>query len=344
MGRLRADPELAAISRGEQSLRLGGRGESVRAIQNALVRLRFDVGNASVDGIFGRDTQAAVRRFQQAKGLSASGEVDRETLLLLDTALDSVIGAGPTPGAPPDLPDDYIRKLITDLRVLDARTEPTARDLDIRTVHPQNVDADVVVSGTFHTGRDPVGPLIQSGRWVTPGGWPHGRGGLAVLADGTIHIGFYPDPSQASVRGAFEQPDNTIREFMGGGALIVEDGMPVSSFDLEDRQRFLGGATAPQFEATARHSMIGVRADGNAYLIIDVGRKPLAAMQQDFLDAGFRDVVMFDGGNAFGYENAEGTLFGRLPGRQPPGLSPRAVAELRGQRDVALTGFAIRTT
>lgn len=339
MSSLRGDARVATIARGESALRSGSRGDGVRAIQGALLHLGFDVGSAGADGIYGRDTTAAVKRFQQAHGRSPSGEVDRETLLLLDTALDTA----PAVATPPSLPDDYLLKSIGDLRVLDARAEPAAQSRDVRTVHPREVDADIIVSGTFHTGRDPVGPLVQEGRWVTPGAWPHGRGGVAVLADGSVRIGFYPEPSEAAVRAAFERPGTPLREFMGGGALIVEEGAAVSSADLEGRQRFRGGVDAAQFEATARHTMIAVHADGQPYLIIDVGRKPLAAMQEDLVAAGFREAIMFDGGNAFGYEDAEGTLFGRVVERQRAGLSNGEVAALRGQHDVALTGFAIKT-
>ncbi|MGQ0571826.1 MAG: peptidoglycan-binding domain-containing protein [Armatimonadota bacterium] len=316
----------------------------MRAIQNALTQLGFDVGDAGADGILGRDTDAAIRRFQEARGHPASGGVDLETLRLLDAALASEIEPTPALAALPDLPDDYLLRPVAGFRVLDARTEPNARDRDVRTVHPHDVDADIVVSGTFHTGRDPAGPLIRDGRWVTSGGWPHGRAGIAMLADGTARIRFYQDPSEATVRATFEDAGTRIHEFMGGGALIVEGAAPVSSDDLAGRQRFRGGAAAPQFEATARHTIFGVHADGKAYLIIDVGRKSLPVMQQDLVAAGFRDVVMFDGGNGFGYEDAEVTLFGRIPEAQLPSLSDQRVAELRGRRDVALTGFAIETS
>ena len=184
---------------------------------------------------------------------------------------------------------------------------------------------------------------MKNGRWVTAGNWVHGRGGVAVLADGTVRVGFYADPSEATVRAVFEEPGNPIREFMGGGALIVEGGATVSSADLRDRQGFERGADAPQFERVARHIMIAVHADGAPYLVIDMSPKRLAAMQTDLIAAGFRDVVMFDGGHAFGYEDGQRALFGRVLGWQPAGLSDAAVAALRGGHAVALTGFAIKT-
>jgi len=326
---------LASIANGATTLRSGNHGDDVKAVQNALIQLGYSVGPVGADGIFGPDTAGAVARFQKARGRPPSGEVDRQTLLLLDAALATGLG--------PQLSQDYIVKPIADLRALDARTEATASDHDIRTVHPQEIGADIVTSGTFHTGHDPVGPLIQNGRWVTPGGWPHGRGGVAVLADGTVRTGFYSDPSEATVRATFERPGNPIREFMGGGALIIEEGAPASTQDLELRQRFQGGAAAPQFQPTARHTIIAVHVDEKPYLVVDVGHKPLPAIQGDLVATGFRNAVMFDGGNAFGYEDAQGCLFGRIAGWQSTNLSAAEVAALRGPHDVALTGFAIRT-
>lgn len=70
---------------------------------------------------------------------------------------------------------------------------------------------------------------------------------------------------------------------------------------------------------------------------------PFTTMQRDLVVAGFRSVVMFDGGYAFGYEDGRRMLFGRVPGWQPIGLSDRTIAELRCGRNVALTGLAIKT-
>ncbi len=53
------------------------RGERVRALQNALNAIGFDVGEA--DGIFGKSTDAAIRDFQEWYGLPVTGIVDAET-------------------------------------------------------------------------------------------------------------------------------------------------------------------------------------------------------------------------------------------------------------------------
>jgi peptidoglycan hydrolase-like protein with peptidoglycan-binding domain len=71
--------------------RLGDRGESVRTLQRALIAAGIAV-RGGADGIFGQSTQSALRTFQSAKGLVASGEIDPSTAFLL--------GLGPSPAFP----------------------------------------------------------------------------------------------------------------------------------------------------------------------------------------------------------------------------------------------------
>jgi peptidoglycan hydrolase-like protein with peptidoglycan-binding domain len=58
-------------------LKIGSRGTSVDKLQAALKKAGFYQG--SVDGIFGRQTQAAVLKFQQSKRLSTDGIVGSQT-------------------------------------------------------------------------------------------------------------------------------------------------------------------------------------------------------------------------------------------------------------------------
>ena len=51
-------------------------GEDVRQVQEALIAARI---NVSADGVFGKDTDRAVRQFQQQKGLTADGVVGAQT-------------------------------------------------------------------------------------------------------------------------------------------------------------------------------------------------------------------------------------------------------------------------
>jgi peptidoglycan hydrolase-like protein with peptidoglycan-binding domain len=58
-------------------LQQGDGGPAVSALQFALAALGFDVG--VVDGIFGEQTQAAVRQFQENQGIDATGTADEGT-------------------------------------------------------------------------------------------------------------------------------------------------------------------------------------------------------------------------------------------------------------------------
>ena len=62
-------------------LRLGSRGADVRAVQLRLINYGFRCGQ--VDGIYGRSTEFALRRFQSMMGLSVDGIAGPDTLNLL---------------------------------------------------------------------------------------------------------------------------------------------------------------------------------------------------------------------------------------------------------------------
>jgi GH25 family lysozyme M1 (1,4-beta-N-acetylmuramidase) len=60
-------------------LQKGMEGESVKALQILLNGYGFDTGYSGADGIFGTYTDAAVRRFQKARGLDVDGIVGNDT-------------------------------------------------------------------------------------------------------------------------------------------------------------------------------------------------------------------------------------------------------------------------
>jgi peptidoglycan hydrolase-like protein with peptidoglycan-binding domain len=69
----------------------GARGDAVRQVQQALINQGIPVAGG-VDGIFGAGTAAALRQFQTAKGLAATGVVDDATALALGLASSPVLG------------------------------------------------------------------------------------------------------------------------------------------------------------------------------------------------------------------------------------------------------------
>ena len=66
-------------------LRKGARGDAVKALQEALVRVGVGV-KYGVDGYFGSATQASVKAFQRIKSLSVTGVVDAATASTLGLA------------------------------------------------------------------------------------------------------------------------------------------------------------------------------------------------------------------------------------------------------------------
>jgi peptidoglycan hydrolase-like protein with peptidoglycan-binding domain len=54
----------------------------VRNVQQTLKQKGFDAGE--VDGIWGENTRAALKSFQQAQNIEATGQLDRNTLIALE--------------------------------------------------------------------------------------------------------------------------------------------------------------------------------------------------------------------------------------------------------------------
>ena len=75
------------------SIRLGGKGDRVRLLQQALISLGYLKGNA--DGVFGKKTFAAVVSFQSGWKLSSDGVAGKKTL----TAIESALSGASTPSA-----------------------------------------------------------------------------------------------------------------------------------------------------------------------------------------------------------------------------------------------------
>lgn len=58
----------------------GSKGEEVRKLQNTLINKGYDVGSSGADGIYGDDTEGAVRQYQRDNGLTEDGIAGNNTL------------------------------------------------------------------------------------------------------------------------------------------------------------------------------------------------------------------------------------------------------------------------
>ena len=79
------------------NLGYGSSGEEVKKLQQSLVNAGYDVGSAGVDGNFGDDTLAAVKKYQQDNGLNVDGIAGNNTLgKLFSTGSTSTSGSTST--------------------------------------------------------------------------------------------------------------------------------------------------------------------------------------------------------------------------------------------------------
>lgn len=62
------------------NLKFGSTGSEVEKLQNALIEAGYDVGSTKADGIFGKNTLAAVKQYQKDNGLTEDGIAGKNTL------------------------------------------------------------------------------------------------------------------------------------------------------------------------------------------------------------------------------------------------------------------------
>ena len=94
-----AAADSAAAAAAQPTVYSGSRGESVRTLQERLNAKGFNAG--SVDGIFGKNTRAAVLAFQKANGLAADGIVGKLTWAKLYDTTAALPAASTAAGTQP---------------------------------------------------------------------------------------------------------------------------------------------------------------------------------------------------------------------------------------------------
>lgn len=80
-----------------QTTALNQNPDVVRQVQQSLNQQGYEAG--SVDGVWGEQTQSALQKFQQSKGMQASGQLDEQTLAALGVDA-SAAQFGSTSGQP----------------------------------------------------------------------------------------------------------------------------------------------------------------------------------------------------------------------------------------------------
>lgn len=182
---------------------------------------------------------------------------------------------------------------------------------------------DAVVNGGFYFDSNgktyAAGPVVRGGV-LEASGVPKSanRGAIAIRTDGAIVIGRQKGATLAALEARF----GPLRALMGGGALLIEDGVKVSSADLArpasaGGQQFDqggGGLSAQQMRRTF-HTVLAIR-DGQLYLVGALGQTG-AEIRDRLFAAGFDAAVKFDGGSGGYFREPSAT---RSAGRAPLGF------------------------
>ena len=87
--------EIHAPELGERILRKGDIGEDVKALQENLIKLNYDVGKYGIDGEFGSDTEDALKAYQKDHDLEVDGEYGPLSHASMMAELDKLDGDTP---------------------------------------------------------------------------------------------------------------------------------------------------------------------------------------------------------------------------------------------------------
>lgn len=74
----------------ESGQKKGSRGDQVKAVQEVLKGMGYDLGKWGVDGIIGKKTEAAIKEFQKKNGLKVDGIIGQNTLAAFEKASQSL--------------------------------------------------------------------------------------------------------------------------------------------------------------------------------------------------------------------------------------------------------------
>lgn len=177
---------------------------------------------------------------------------------------------------------------------------------------------DLVVSGTYRRrmlgkrGAKPIGPVMRSGRLDTEGhADANFRGAVAILADGSIVLDVTEGRSEAALQERFGQPGNPVVELMGGGAMLVRNGKPVSDRSMMLDQTFHGDPGGIRAACMQRdvHTVVAILR-GQCFVVI-APEKSALDIREDFTKLGFGAVIKFERGSGFYFNDGERTVDGR---------------------------------
>jgi peptidoglycan hydrolase-like protein with peptidoglycan-binding domain len=140
---------LGLVSSSLVGLAQGGRGEAVRTLQQKLIAAGIPVPGGA-DGIFGASTTTALKQFQTANGLAATGTVDTVTAAALDAVTANPAPATTTTTAPdPNATTTTVPTTVAPPVTAPPVTDPNATTTVPTTVAPVTVAAATAASGSI---------------------------------------------------------------------------------------------------------------------------------------------------------------------------------------------------
>ncbi len=165
---------------GEPTLAMGASGAAVRRLQQVLNQDGFSTGG--VDGVFGRQTLAAVDSFQRSRGLGVDGVVGRQTWAALDGAPRPAPAPAPQSGpASSTLQQGASGAAVSRLQTLltaagfstqgiDGQFGPATQSAVMSYQYSRGLSVDGVVGPATWAALDRNAPAVRSGPSPATGG------------------------------------------------------------------------------------------------------------------------------------------------------------------------------
>ena len=135
-------------------MRLGTSGEAVRQLQENLIKLGYNCGPDGADGDYGRNTVAAVKKFQEDNGLEADGEAGPMTQVAIRQKLQAVDTKPSTPTQPiPEITPQAPAENTYTVKAGDTLWSIAAKHLGAGYKYPQIKKLNNLTSNTIKVGQ-----------------------------------------------------------------------------------------------------------------------------------------------------------------------------------------------
>ena len=231
------------------------KAEQVMALQQKLNERAYSAGR--VDGLWGPDTSAAVRNFQQKNGLPPTGQLDPGTMQAIGIADAAALPAAVSPPATPST-------------ALSPATPDQATTAVPAPGSPSNAAAGLatsgVPSGTVATGASPAAPVVSApdGTPGNPPGTAAGRAADRTL--GTNTTGTNPGGGNAGQNAAAGDTNQAVATTDANAAQPAKGANSFTDDQARRRTESEGYADVPDLKKDGNGVWRGSAAKVNVWL------------------------------------------------------------------------------